>query len=105
VCADVAHARERGDREEAHHDRFRPGVKADYPLSPTVHAIIRHLCQEECHTYGDVLEWCEARGDCQQAIVCPGCSKQFLIDDDELIELRRWTSAEGVVLVCGVRWE
>jgi len=52
-----------------------------------------------------VLEWCEARGDCQQAIVCPGCAKHFLVDDEELEELRQWTNAEGVALVCGVRWD
>ena len=74
-------------------------------LSPTVREIIAHLCQGECHTYGAVLEWCETRGDCCYAVFCPGCSAQFIVDDEELAELRRWTDAEGHALVCGVRWE
>ncbi len=74
-------------------------------LSPTVRKIIQHLCQGECHTYGAVLEWCEARGDCCYAVYCPGCQMQFHVDDDELAELQRWTDAEGHALVCGGRWE
>lgn len=74
-------------------------------LSPNVQAIIDHLCQGECHAFGDVLEWCEARGDCQFAVACPACRAQFLVDDDELAELRQWTNAEGDALVCGVIWE
>lgn len=74
-------------------------------LSPTVREILRHLCEGTCRTYGVVLEWCEARGDCCYAVSCPGCSGQFLVDEDELAELRRWTDAEGHALVCGVRWE
>lgn len=75
------------------------------PLSPAVRTIIDHLCQGACHTYGDVIEWCETRGDCQFAVACPGCSAQFLVDEDELAELQRWTDAEGHALVCGVTWE
>jgi hypothetical protein len=52
-----------------------------------------------------VLEWCEARGDCAQAVVCPVCSAQFVVDDEELTELLRWTDEQGHVLVCGVRWD
>lgn len=78
-------------------------------LSPTVREILSHLCgnaaPEPCRTYGMVMEWCEARGDCAYAVVCPGCSVQFLVDEEELAELRRWTDAEGNALVCGVRWE
>jgi hypothetical protein len=74
-------------------------------LSPSVRAIITHLCEGTCHTYGDVLEWCEARGDCSYAVVCPGCDRQFVVDEDELTELRRWTAAQGSLLSCGVRWE
>ena len=73
-------------------------------LSPIVVAILRHLCQEPCHTFGAVLEWCEARGDCAQAVVCPVCTTQFVVDDDELAELLRWTDDRGQALVCGVRW-
>ena len=76
-------------------------------LSPTVREIIRHLCagDEPCRAYGLVVEWCETRGDCCYGVVCPGCSQQFVVDDEELAELRRWTDAEGNALVCGVRWE
>jgi hypothetical protein len=52
-----------------------------------------------------VLEWCEARGDCCQAVVCPVCATQFVVDDDELAELLRWTDDQGQALVCGVRWD
>lgn len=74
-------------------------------LSPTIREIILHLCQSPCHDFGAVVEWCEGRGDCHYAVVCPGCSTQFLVDEEELAELRRWTDAEGMALVCGVRWE
>jgi hypothetical protein len=74
-------------------------------LSPTVRDIILHLCQGDCHTYGFVVEMCETRGDCVSVIHCPGCRARFLVDDDELDELRRWTDEEGRALVCGVQWE
>ena len=76
-------------------------------LSPAVRQIIAHLCggSERCRAFGFVSEWCEARGDCCFAVVCPGCSAQFVVDEDELAELRRWTDAEGNALVCGVRWD
>ena len=74
-------------------------------LSPAVQEIIQHLCASQCHTYGAVVQWCETRGDCTYAVRCPGCAKQFLVDDEELAELRRWTDAEGHALVCGVQWD
>lgn len=74
-------------------------------LRPAVRAIVDHLCRGECHAFGDVVEWCEARGDCHYAVACPACAKQFLVDEDELAELERWTNAEGTALVCGVIWE
>ena len=81
-------------------------------LGPMVREIIAHLCgsagadaESGCRSYGMVVEWCEARGDCAYAVVCPGCSVQFLVDEEELAELRRWTDAEGNALVCGVQWE
>jgi hypothetical protein len=74
-------------------------------LSPAVLAVLHHLCQGACHTFGGVLEWCEARGDCAQAVVCPVCAAQFVVDDDELAELLRWTNDQGQALVCGVRWD
>ncbi|MEZ4499183.1 MAG: hypothetical protein R2839_03760 [Thermomicrobiales bacterium] len=36
------------------------------------------------------------------AVVCPGCDMRFLIDDDDLIELKRWTAAQGFAFGCGV---
>ena len=74
-------------------------------LSPSILAIVRHLCEGDCHTFGDVLEWCEARGDCCYAVVCPTCRSLFLVEEDDLAELRRWTDSQGVALSCGVRWE
>lgn len=81
-----------------------PGVEV---LSPTVRDILRHLCagNEPCRSFGFVVEWCEARGDCCYGVVCPGCSVQYVVDEEELAELRRWTDTEGNALVCGVRWE
>jgi hypothetical protein len=86
-------------------DRSQPAttVSASNALGTTVQAIIDHLCQDPCHAYGAVLEWCESRGDCVSAIVCPSCSTQFVVDDDELAELQRWTDSQGQLLVCGVR--
>lgn len=64
--------------------------------------VIAHLCEGECHAFGDLVEWCESRGDCTVAVVCPSCSRQWIIDDDELDELKRWTAANGSILGCGV---
>jgi hypothetical protein len=74
-------------------------------VSPAVLAVLRHLCEGDCHSFGGVLEWCETRGDCAQAVVCPVCATQFVVDDDELTELLRWTDDKGQALVCGVRWD
>jgi hypothetical protein len=74
-------------------------------LSPAVLNVLHHLCHGGCHSFGGVLEWCEARGDCAQAVVCPVCAAQFVVDDDELTELLRWTDDQGQALVCGVRWD
>jgi len=73
-------------------------------LSPAVLNVLHHLCQGGCHAFGGVMEWCEARGDCAQAVICPICAAQFVVDDDELAELLRWTDEQGQALVCGVRW-
>ena len=73
-------------------------------LSPNILEIVRHLCEGACHTFGDVIEWCETRNDCTFAVRCPECATQFLLDEAELAELQRWTDVEGRSLVCGVRW-
>ncbi len=72
-------------------------------LSPVVADIVRHLCEGDCHQFGSVLQWCETRGDCVYAVVCPSCQQQFLIEEDDLAELERWTAANGDALVCGVQ--
>jgi hypothetical protein len=71
-------------------------------LGPAVREIVAHLCQSDCHAYGSVLQWCETRGDCVYAVICPGCARQFLIDEDDLSALERWTEANGHAMVCGV---
>lgn len=89
-------------------DRTPIGVadqQAHFPDTPAVRRVLAHLCEGDCRAFGDILEWCEARGDCCQAVVCPSCGSQFVIDDDELAELRSWTAANGSVLVCGIRWD
>ncbi|HEY8446783.1 MAG TPA: hypothetical protein VIL01_06710 [Thermomicrobiales bacterium] len=78
--------------------------QADYP-SPNIRAILAHLCEGTCHTFGSVVEWCETRGDCTYAVICPSCRAQFVVDEDELADLRRWTERSGSVLSCGVRWD
>ena len=72
-------------------------------LNPAVADIVRHLCEGDCHAFGSVLQWCETRGDCVYAVVCPGCQQQFLIEEDDLAALERWTAANGNALVCGVQ--
>lgn len=65
--------------------------------------VIRHLCESDCRGFGSVLQWCETRGDCTYAVTCPECSTQFVIDEDELGAIERWTDAHGHNLVCGLR--
>lgn len=74
-------------------------------LSPGVSVIVQHLCEGSCHTFGSVLQWCETRGDCVYAVTCPGCSTQFVVEEDELAELERWTEVNGHTMVCGVRYQ
>jgi len=74
-------------------------------LSPAVLAALRPLCEGDCHTVGGVLGWSAARAACCQAVICPECATQFVVDDDELAELLRWTDDQGKALVCGVRWD
>ncbi len=72
-------------------------------MSSSLQAIVKHLCETDCHAYGDLVEWCESRNDCTVAVICPGCTSQFIIDDDELVILKRWTAANGVAFGCGIR--
>lgn len=72
-------------------------------LSPGALQVVQHLCEGECQTFADVLQWCESRGDCTYAVVCPGCATQFVLDEDEVSSLERWSTANGHVLSCGLR--
>jgi hypothetical protein len=72
-------------------------------LSPGALEIIRHLCEGECRTFADVLQWCETRGDCVYAVQCPGCTTQFIVDEDDLAAIERWSAANGNTLSCGIR--
>ncbi len=88
-------------------DQTQPGAVAQPTLeAPIIVAeVIAHLCEGECHAFGDLVEWCESRGDCTVAVVCPSCSRQWIIDDDELDALRRWTATNGSHLGCGVSFD
>ena len=82
-----------------------PLTSLDLDLSETVLTVLRHLCLSDCKAFGSVLEWCEGRGDCAQAIVCPSCGTRFLVEPEDLRELGRWTDDAGNLLTCGVHWE
>ena len=84
-------------------DIFRIPETSLTTLSPAAMEVIQHLCEGECRTFADVLQWCETRGDCVYAVQCPGCSSQFLLDEDDLIALERWSAANGSTLSCGLR--
>ena len=71
-------------------------------LSPALLTVVRHLCEGECRGFGDLVEWCESRHDCAIAVICPACSTQFLIDDDDLVVLSRWTESNGIAFGCGL---
>ena len=85
-----------------HSSTIRPDAYGDTPLSPVVREILMHLCESENPTYGSIVEWCETRGDCAQAVVCPNCGAQYLLDDEELSELRLVSTRTTDMLSCGV---
>ena len=70
-----------------------------------VREILTHLCEMESPSYGSIIEWCETRGDCAQAVVCPECGAQYLLDDEEMAELRVISARTGEILSCGVIWD
>jgi hypothetical protein len=73
-------------------------------LSPAVIPIVQHLCETDCRAFGDIAEWCETRGDCTFSVVCPTCGTSFIVEEDDLELLQRWTAARGEMHACGVRW-
>ncbi|HQY31175.1 MAG TPA: hypothetical protein PK691_07805 [Thermomicrobiales bacterium] len=77
----------------------------DETLSPNVRQILTHLCELDEPGYGSFIEWCEARGDCTQAVVCPHCGQQFVIEPDELSDLQRIAARTDTMLACGVRFD
>lgn len=72
-------------------------------LSDGAAEVIAHLCESDCHAYGNVLSWCETRGDCVHEVTCPSCGSKYILDDDDIVQLERWTQVHGDALVCGVR--
>ena len=72
-------------------------------LSDGAAEVLAHLCEGECQTYGSVLSWCETRGDCVHEVTCPSCGTKFVLDDDDIAALERWTDEHGNALVCGVK--
>ncbi|MCC6675349.1 MAG: hypothetical protein IT339_09150 [Thermomicrobiales bacterium] len=83
------------------------GLGSRYPANaPAIFAdVIAHLCEGDCHAFGDLIEWCESRRDCTIAVVCPSCSHQWVIDDEELAALERWTNVNGSNFGCGIHIE
>ncbi len=73
--------------------------------SPVVRLIMMHFCESDHPTFGSIVEWCESRGDCQQAVQCPHCGMQFVLDDDEFDELRAIAVQTGDALSCGVTFD
>ena len=75
-------------------------------LTPDMQLIVDHFCQSSDHgSFGDLAELCESRYDCITTVVSPDCGTRFVVDDDELAELRHFTETTGQALVCGVRFD
>lgn len=74
----------------------------DDDISPVVRQVMKHLCESDHPTFGSIVEWCETRGDCSQAVVCPHCGTQYVLDDEEMAELRLISLRTEDVLSCGV---
>jgi hypothetical protein len=74
-------------------------------VSPVVRDVLHHLCESEHPSFGSIVEWCETRGDCSQAVVCPHCGSQYLLDDDEMAQLLAVSRTTGDLLACGVRYD
>ena len=72
-------------------------------LSDGAADVLAHLCEGDCRAYGNVLSWCETRGDCVHEVTCPTCGTRYILDDDDIEALERWTDQHGNALVCGVR--
>jgi hypothetical protein len=72
-------------------------------LSDSAMEVITHLCEGDCLTFGTVVSWCEARGDCVHTVTCPTCGTRYHLDEDDLNALERWTDQHGDALVCGLK--
>ena len=103
--ASVAPAGTRATQEGAAMEHSSPTAVDQYMegvVSPLVRQILLHLCEGDQPSYGSIVEWCESRGDCAQAVVCPHCGTQYLLDDDEMDELRLISTRTNDILSCGV---
>ena len=40
-----------------------------------------------------------------EKVVCPECGVQYLLDDEEMAELRVISARTGEILACGVIWD
>ena len=85
-----------------HSGTMRIDRYVDSDVSPIVLQVLMHLCESDHPSLGSIVEWCESRGDCAQAVVCPYCAVQFVLDDDELAELRQISTRTEEMLSCGV---
>lgn len=77
----------------------------DTDMSPVVREVLMHLCESDHPTVGSIVEWCETRGDCSHAVVCPHCGAQYVVDDDEMAELLVISLNTEEMLSCGVRFD
>lgn len=77
----------------------------DSDMSPVVRQVLMHLCESDHPSMGSIVEWCETRGDCAQAVVCPHCGAQYLVDETEMAELMVISLNTEEMLSCGVRFD
>lgn len=89
--------------EETMSDLVRIPEESVQTLGSSAMEVIAHLCEGDCLTFGTVVSWCEARGDCVHVVTCPNCSTVFHLDEEDLDQLERWTEQYGDALVCGLR--
>jgi hypothetical protein len=85
-----------------HSNTMRIDRYVDTNIGPVVRQILMHLCESDHPSFGSIVEWCESRGDCSQAVVCPHCNAQFVLDDEEMTELRLISLRTEEMLSCGV---
>jgi hypothetical protein len=75
---------------------MREGVAMS--VTQTIENVREHLCSKGL--YGNVAEWCEMRGDCVFVVTCPDCGTMFTLNEDEYLDLLRWSQTSGQS--CGI---